>query len=65
MIFLSRPSEILRHAGMLENSKLSQFNVAKIIDCFCIDFDATKTAQLLGFDQISQSCVHALRKTKS
>lgn len=36
---------------MFENSKLSRFKVAKIIDCFCIDIDATKTAQLLGLNR--------------
>jgi len=36
---------------MFENSKLSRFKVAKIVDCFCIDIDATKTAQLLGLNR--------------
>jgi transposase-like protein len=36
---------------MFENSKLSRFKVSKIIDCFCIDIDATKTAQLLGLNR--------------
>ena len=36
---------------MFENSKLSRFKDAKIIDCFCIDIDATKTAQVLGFNR--------------
>jgi len=36
---------------MFKNSKLSSYRVAKIIDCFCIDIDATKTAQLLGLNR--------------
>ena len=36
---------------MFKNSKLSNFKVAKIIECFCIDIDATKTAQLLGLNR--------------
>jgi hypothetical protein len=32
---------------MFENSKLSRYKVGKIIECFCIDIDATKTALLL------------------
>jgi transposase len=36
---------------MFKNSKLSSYRVTKIIDCFCIDIDATKTAQLLGLNR--------------
>ena len=36
---------------MFENSKLRRFKVVKIIECFCIDIDATKTAQLLGLNR--------------
>jgi transposase-like protein len=32
---------------MFRNSKLSRYRVEKIIECFCLDIEATKTAQLL------------------
>ena len=32
---------------MFKNSKLSRYKVEKIIECFCLDIDATKTAALL------------------
>jgi len=32
---------------MFKNSKLSRYRVEKIIECFCLDIEATKTAQLL------------------
>ncbi len=32
---------------MFKNSKLSSYKVEKIIECFCLDIDVTKTAQLL------------------
>ena len=32
---------------MFNNSKLSRYKVEKILECFCLDIDATKTAQLL------------------
>jgi len=32
---------------MFKNSKLSRYKVEKIIECFCLDIDATKTALLL------------------
>ena len=35
---------------MFENSKLSRYKVGKIIECFCIDINATKTALLLLFN---------------
>ena len=36
---------------MFENSKLSRYKVGKIIECFCIDIDATKTALLLKLNR--------------
>lgn len=36
---------------MRYNSKLSEYKVKKIIQCFCIDIDATKTAQLLSLNR--------------
>lgn len=36
---------------MKYNSKLSTYRVKKIIQCFCIDIDATKTALLLGLNR--------------
>ncbi len=33
---------------MLINSKLSNYYIKKIIQCFCIDIPASKTALLLG-----------------
>jgi len=36
---------------MLKYSKLSRYKVLKIIECFCIDIDATKTAQLLQLNR--------------
>lgn len=36
---------------MRYNSKLSKYKVKKIIQCFCIDIDATKTAQLLSLNR--------------
>ncbi|MBL8500954.1 MAG: IS1595 family transposase, partial [Nitrosomonas sp.] len=33
---------------MLRNSKLSDYYIRKIIQCFCIDIPASKTALLLG-----------------
>jgi len=33
---------------MLRNSKLTDYCIKKIIQCFCIDIPASKTAQLLG-----------------
>ena len=32
---------------MFRNSKLSRYRVEKIIECFCLDIEAAKTAQLL------------------
>ena len=33
---------------MLRNSKLSDYYIKKIIQCFCIDIPASKTALLIG-----------------
>lgn len=37
--------------NMLPYSKLSSYKLKKIIECFCIDIDATKTSQLLGMNR--------------
>ena len=36
---------------MIKNSKLSDYQLKKIIQCFCIDIPASKTALLLGFNR--------------
>ena len=36
---------------MFENSRLSRYEVSKIIECFCIDIDATKTTPLLKLNR--------------
>ena len=36
---------------MFKNSKLSRYKAGKIIECFCIDIDATKTALLLKLNR--------------
>ena len=36
---------------MFKNSKLSRYKVGKIIECFCIDIDAIKTALLLKLNR--------------
>ena len=36
---------------MFVNSKLSRYKIGKIIECFCIDIDATKTALLLKLNR--------------
>src|SRR5512139_1856861 len=36
---------------MFENSKLSSYRVTKIVECFCLDIDASKTAQLLRLNR--------------
>ena len=36
---------------MFDNSKLSSYRVAKIVECFCLDIDASKTAQLLRLNR--------------
>lgn len=36
---------------MIQNSKLSDYQLKKIIQCFCIDIPASKTALLLGFNR--------------
>lgn len=36
---------------MIKSTKLTNYNIKKIINCFCIDIDATKTSQLLGINR--------------
>ena len=36
---------------MFKHGKISPYRVKKIVTCFCIDIDATKTAQLLGLNR--------------
>ena len=36
---------------MFENSKLSRYKIRKLIECFCIDIDATKTTLLLKLNR--------------
>ena len=36
---------------MFENSKLSSYRVAKNVECFCLDIDASKTAQMLRLNR--------------
>ena len=36
---------------MLKNSKLSRYTVGKIIECFCVDIDASKTSLLLKLNR--------------
>lgn len=36
---------------MFENSKLSRYKVRKLIECFCIDIDATKSSLLLKLNR--------------
>ena len=36
---------------MFESSKLSRYKIRKLIECFCIDIDATKTALLLKLNR--------------
>jgi transposase-like protein len=36
---------------MIKYSKLSNYQIKKIIQCFCIDIDATKTSELLNFNR--------------
>ena len=36
---------------MFKSSKLSRYKVLKIVECFCIDIDATKTALLLKLNR--------------
>ena len=36
---------------MFKNSKLSWYKAGKIIECFCIDIDATRTALLLKLNR--------------
>jgi transposase-like protein len=37
--------------NMIKWCKLSNYQLKKIIRCFCIDIDATKTSELLGFNR--------------
>jgi hypothetical protein len=36
---------------MIKYSKLSNYKIKKIMNCFCIDIDATKTAKLIGLNR--------------
>jgi transposase len=36
---------------MLQYTKLTNYKIKKIMKCFCIDIDATKTAKLLGINR--------------
>ena len=36
---------------MIPYSKISVHELKKIIKCFCIDIDATKTSELLGYNR--------------
>jgi hypothetical protein len=36
---------------MIENSKLSHYKIKKIIQCFCVDIPASKTALLLNLNR--------------
>jgi transposase-like protein len=36
---------------MTDNSKLSRYKLLKVVDCFCIDIDATKSSQLLQLNR--------------
>jgi transposase-like protein len=36
---------------MLKGSKLSRYRLLKVIECFCLDLEATKTALLLGLNR--------------
>ncbi|NIQ09820.1 MAG: IS1595 family transposase [Gammaproteobacteria bacterium] len=36
---------------MIKNSKLSRYKLLKVVDCFCIDIDATKSSQLLQLNR--------------
>lgn len=46
---------------MLRNSKLSDYYIRKIIQCFCIDIPASKTALLLGKVAVDESYFGAKR----
>lgn len=37
--------------SVIKYSKLSNYKIKKIIKCFCIDIDATKTAELLELNR--------------
>lgn len=36
---------------MLQHTKLTNHNIKKIMKCFCVDIDATKTSKLLGINR--------------
>ena len=36
---------------MNKNSKISQYKVRRIIDCFCVDIEASKTALILTMNR--------------
>jgi transposase len=36
---------------MIQSTKLTSYNIKKIMKCFCIDIDATKTAKLIGINR--------------
>ena len=36
---------------MIKSSKLTNYKIKKIINCFCIDIDATRTAKLLNINR--------------
>jgi transposase len=36
---------------MIQRNRLSKYKLKKIIHCFCFDIDATKTAELSGFNR--------------
>jgi len=36
---------------MIKNSKLSRYKLLKVVDCFCIDIDATKSSQILQINR--------------
>jgi transposase len=36
---------------MLKGSKISRYRILKVIDCYCLDLEATKTAILLKFNR--------------
>ena len=36
---------------MLKHCKISRYKLLKIVECFCIDIDATKTSQLLKINR--------------
>jgi len=45
---------------MNKNSKISQYKVRKIIDCFCVDIEASKTALILTMNRNTINRYHGL-----